>query len=157
MGHQAKDCSVTGVTLKENIKPEKKDVNSVFEEDQNFVRKLRYQFFNEKMQGEIECNLDTLLDTGSSVNFVKDNVVPSQLIESASAKDNRYGELNGSTLEVKGRVLVKLSLNNKEHKIVSLLIVPKTTMKASIVIGRDVLLKFYKKLDLSNINYDIEH
>jgi len=93
----------------------------------------------------LDCKLDTLLDTGSPISFIKNNFVPPKLIEPTLTGDDKYCGLNNSELEVKGRVRVKLVLNGREAKCVSLLVVPETSMKSSVIIGRDVLKHFFGK------------
>lgn len=153
IGHKAKDCSVSGTAVKENVQP-KASVNSVFKENDEFLRKIRYEFCNEEEQCEVECNLDTLLDTRSPVSFVKENFVPKHLVKSSLVTNNRYGGLNGSILENKGRMIAKLSLNNTGFKIISLLVVPANTMKALVVIGRDVLKLFFNSTETTGEEYE---
>lgn len=118
------------------------------------MRKIRYEFYNKEEQCEVECNLDTLLDIGSPVSFVKENFVPKHLVKSSLVTNNRYGGLNGSILENKGRMIAKLSLNNTGFKIISLLVVPANTMKASVVIGRDVLKLFFNSTETTGEKYE---
>lgn len=73
---------------------------------------------------------------------MKDIFVLPGLIVPATSRDKEYRGLNDSVLEVKGRVTVRIALNNMEQKYVSL-VVPAGSMKASVVIGRDILLQFF--------------
>jgi len=93
----------------------------------------------------LACKLYTLLDIGSPISFIKDNFVPPNLIEPTLIEDDKYRGLNNSELKVKGHVKVKLALNDREAKCVSLLVVPETSMKSSVIIGRDVLKQFFEK------------
>lgn len=143
VGHKAKDCTSQGDQSKENMEPNKITVNSVFEKDENFIRNLHYQFRNDEKRCEVECDLDTLLDTSSPVSFVKDSFVPDCLIGPIQERDTYYGGLNGSELKARGRVMANFALNDKEYQYASLLVVPATTMAASVVMGRDLLLQLY--------------
>lgn len=149
MGHKARECSSRGQAKSESSKGEaekKTDVNSMFSGGLgDFHRKVDYQMSDETKDFVVNLKLDTLLDTGSPVSFAKDNLVPPKLILPVSKEDNRYRGINDSLLEVRGRVIVQLSLNDKEPKSVSLLVVPAQSMKASVVIGRDVLKQFYEE------------
>lgn len=76
------------------------------------------------------------------------------MVKSSLVTNNRYGGLNGSILENKGRMIAKLSLNNTGFKIISLLIVPANTMKTSVVIGRDVLKLFFNSTETTGEEYE---
>lgn len=140
-GHKAKDC-----VAKEQVKDgeKKTDINSIFSAGMGgFRRRIDYQMGNEAEEFALNCQLDTLLDTGSPISFVKDIFVPPGLIVPATSRDKEYRGLNDSVLEAKGRVTARIALNNMEQKYVSLLVVPAGSMKASVVIGRDILLQFF--------------
>lgn len=148
-GHKARECSSRGQTKSENSKDgaeKKTDVNSMSSgEPGDFHRKVDYQISDETEDFIVNLKLDTLLDTGSPVSFAKDSFIPPKLIVSVSPEDKEYRGINDSVLEVKGRVIVQMTLNDKEPKRVSLLVVPARSMKASVIIGRDVLKQFYEK------------
>lgn len=76
VGHRARDCTAMEDASKESVKTDKMDVKTVSTQDKDFVREVRYQFCNNQMQTELERSLDTLLDTGSPVSFVKQILVP---------------------------------------------------------------------------------
>lgn len=148
-GHKAKECPSKVQTKNGNSKDDaekKTDVNSVSSEGvENFHRKVDYQLSDETKEFVVKLKLDTLLDTGSPVSFTKDSFIPSKLIVPILPEDNKYRGLNNSMLEVLGCVTVQMTLDNKEQKNVSLLVVPAQSMKASVIIGRDVLKQFYGK------------
>ena len=148
LGHKSKECSAkeSKINNTKDAENKKKDVNSVFEENEDFRRDVSYQFCDDDGQNKVVRKLDTLLDTGSPVSFVRENFVPENLIISVLQGDSNYSGINGSLLKIKGRVMAKIALNNKEEKIVSLMVVPITSMKAAVVIGRDILRKFYDKV-----------
>lgn len=126
-GHRAKECTFKDQNTKESTPRDgtgdkKTDVNSVFAEETNFKKRIRYQLCKNERQCEMECNFDTLLDTGSPISFMKDSHVPTYLIDPKLPEDNQYIGLNNSALEVKGRLLVKIAINNKEPRYGSLLL-----------------------------------
>lgn len=147
-GHQAKDCPTKEPTTREINRSNggtAAEVNSVFHETAgDFSREINYQMSSETGNFAWSCKLDTLLDTGSPVSFVKDSFVPPNLVSSISAENSCYRGINSSILIAKGRVTVKMALNDKEPKSVSMLVVPAQSMKASVVIGRDVLRQFFE-------------
>lgn len=113
----------------------KTDINSVFNKEiGNFCRKIDYQIRNEAGGFALKCQLDTLLDTDSSISFVKDSFISPNLIVPAAPRDREYCGLNDSILEAKERVTVRMALNNMKQKCVSLLVVPAGSMKASVEI-----------------------
>lgn len=144
VGHQAKDCTVAESTSRTQVKSEKKDINSVFDQNDSFVRKLQYCFVDTNTHNKWVYSLTTLFDTGSPVSFIKDEVVPSLLIEPPKDEDTQYGGLNSSRLQAKGRVSVEFSLDNEQNRVVSLIVVPSSTMKTTVVIGRDILQQVFK-------------
>lgn len=66
-GHKSKDCPAkeSGVINTKDAENKKKDVNSVFEENEDFRRDIYYQFCDDDRQNKVDVKLDTLLDTGS--------------------------------------------------------------------------------------------
>lgn len=150
VGHKSKDCPTKELTVdnSKDIEKKKNDVNN-FEEDENFRREISYQLCDDKEQRKVESKLNTLLDIGNPVSFIKENFVSINLLVSIFPGDNSYSGLNDSTLKVLGHVIAKVAFNNKEPKFVSLLVVLSTTMKATVAIGRDILRQFYNIKTLS--------
>ena len=153
-GHKAKECPSKEQAKSGKNKDEaeeKTDVNSVSSgEVGDFHRKVDYQISDEANNCVVNLKLDTLLDTGSPVSFAKDDFIPPSLVIPVVPEDNRYRGINDSALEVKGRVTAQITLDDRVQKNVSLLIVPARSMKASVVIGRDVLKLFFEKGDSSD-------
>jgi len=183
LGHKAKDCPSKNSTKAGDVKGNEENkeitstanINSVIETTspsrsacetsanisnvgaigiRDFHRDVNYQLSDDKNDFVLACKLDTLLDTGSPISFIKNNFVPQNLIEPTLTGDDKYQGLINSKLKVKGRVKVKLALNDREAKCVSLLVVPDTSMKSSVIIGRDVLRQFFEK-KISN-NREVE-
>lgn len=97
-GHRAKDCTSKEQTKNEVNKDADKQtsVHSVFEELENFRREIDYQISNENENVTLNCKLDTLLDTGSPISFIKNSFVPPNLIMSVLAENKNYCGLNNS-------------------------------------------------------------
>lgn len=157
-GHRAKDCTSKEQTKNEVSKDADKQtsVHSVFEELKDFRREIDYQISNENENVTLNCKLDTLLDTGSPISFIKNSFVPPNLIMSVLAENKNYCGLNNSVLEIEGRVAAQMALGGMEQKRVSLLVVPAKSMRASVVIGRDVLMQFFKKEKFLSENLENE-
>ncbi|KAI4486095.1 hypothetical protein M0804_006584 [Polistes exclamans] len=84
--------------------------------------------------------LDTLLDSGSPVSFIKNGLVMGP-IDFVSEQGNEYYGINNSRLQVHGSIRVSLKLDDGERIDVRLLVVPDTTMVNSVILGRDALKK----------------
>ncbi|KAI4480836.1 hypothetical protein M0804_009933 [Polistes exclamans] len=84
--------------------------------------------------------LDTLLDSGSPVSFIKKGLVMGP-IDPASELGNEYYGINNSRLQVHGSTRVSLKLDDGERVDIRLLVVPDTTMVNSVILGRDALGK----------------
>ncbi|KAI4487107.1 hypothetical protein M0802_012021 [Mischocyttarus mexicanus] len=84
--------------------------------------------------------LDTLLDSGSGVSFIKEELAMGQIDPILESGNKNYG-INGSHLQVRVSVQVNLKLDNNERCDTCLLVVPDTTMMSFAVVGPDVLRK----------------
>ncbi|KAI4476295.1 hypothetical protein M0804_013711 [Polistes exclamans] len=89
---------------------------------------------------EVNLVLDTLLDSGSPVSFIKNGLVMGP-IDFVSELGNEYYGINNSRLQVHGSIRVSLKLDDGERVDVRLLVVPDTTMVNSVILGRDALKK----------------
>jgi len=77
------------------------------------------------------------LDTASPVSLIKSKFIPSSLtIENT---DNGYVGLNGSTLQVLGRVEARIARGSSSADGVILRVVPDNTMKCDVLLGRDAI------------------
>ncbi|KYN19996.1 Gag-Pol polyprotein [Trachymyrmex cornetzi] len=108
LGHKAVECPSKSSTKKEpngKCREKKTDVNSVFDEEiGDFHREVTYCIINEIDKFTLNCKLDTLLDTGSPISFIKDNFIPPHLISPILLDDDKYTGLNDSALEPRGRM-----------------------------------------------------
>ncbi|KAI4487104.1 hypothetical protein M0802_012018 [Mischocyttarus mexicanus] len=80
--------------------------------------------------------LDTLLDSGSGVSFIKEELAMGQIDPILESGNKNYG-INGSHLQVRVSVQVNLKLDNNERCDTCLLVVPDTTMMSFAVVGPD--------------------
>lgn len=94
-------------------------------------------------------NLSVLLDTGSSVSFIKEKFVK---FYNFCEQKSFYG-INKSKLEVLGNKLLFLKLNEIINE-VEFLIVPNETMSHDLVLGFDDLSKFNIKLTIFDNNFE---
>lgn len=96
MGHRAKDCPKEQAKYKagKDEAEKKTDVNIVNSEIKkeigDFHREVDYQISNETNDFSLNCKLDTLLDTGSPISFVKDKFIPPNYTE--FSRTNRVGK-----------------------------------------------------------------
>ncbi|KAI4473033.1 hypothetical protein M0804_015511 [Polistes exclamans] len=84
--------------------------------------------------------LDTLLDSGSPVSFIKKGLVVGPIDPTSEIGIEYYG-INNSRLQVHGSTRVSLKLDDDERVDIRLLVVPDTTMVNSVILGRDALKK----------------
>ncbi|XP_070519753.1 uncharacterized protein [Cardiocondyla obscurior] len=162
MGHRAKDCPIKGRPKKEvnSVSTTKGDeesngmsngerseiINSVSNSEiKDFHRKVSYELVDKANDMKISLELDTLLDTGSPISFIKETLVPPKLVRPVSSDKNMYCGLNNSKLQIKGEVKANITLNRKEAKHVIIMVVTERSMKASVAIGRDLLIQFFGK------------
>lgn len=104
-------------------------------ENENFCREIRLYLKNEN--DNFNVNFHALLDSGSPISFVKEMFIPKSFIICESEL-NRFHGLNNSKLEITGYIKAIIVMNGQECQIM-LRVVPNTTMKFSIILGRDYL------------------
>lgn len=92
----------------------------------------------------------TQLDTASPICLVKSNIVPLDLISKSS--DDGYEGINGSTLEVLGRVEAEIAIENLSADKVIFRVVSDHAMKCDTILGRDAI----KLLDLTLVKREEE-
>lgn len=104
-------------------------------------KKAEYEFESE--EGVASRILDTLLDTGSPISFIKRSIVPAGSIHPYEGCD--YNGINGSALIFVSVITVFVTLDEIKRQI-KLLVVPNETMISSVVLGRDALWAFNLRL-----------
>ncbi|XP_043497018.1 uncharacterized protein LOC122520807 [Polistes fuscatus] len=104
--------------------------------DDDYIRKITYDVDSGNIHYILV--LDTLLDSGSPVSFIKKGLVMGP-INSAPELGSEYYGINHSRLQVHGSIQVSLKLDDGERVDTRLLVVPDTTMVNSVILGRDAL------------------
>lgn len=112
---------------------------------------IRMDEDNKRMQ----LIVDTLLDTGSPISFVKQEVIPDRFVSKINIDQSTFCGINNTRLKIVGEVNVTLEVDDIVQKDIALLVVPNSTMRYSMVLGRDVLKKLNFKL-VASLNTDNE-
>lgn len=108
-----------------------------FEEGGSKHVTVRINEDNKRMQ----LIVDTLLDTGSPISFVKQEVIQDGFVSKTNIDQDIFRGINNTVLKIVGEVNVTLEVDDIVQKDISLRVVPNNTMRYSMVLGRDVLKK----------------
>ncbi|XP_046144395.1 uncharacterized protein K02A2.6-like [Osmia bicornis bicornis] len=128
-GHRATECS--------KLKTSAEEVNYVVvqrEEDDEFQRTVRLRL-SEK--NEFCISVPALLDSGSPISFIKQNLLPEGAWK-ANVPTAEFSGINNSPLEILGTVDARVALNDFENNI-TLYVVTNKTMRRGIILGRDFM------------------
>ena len=158
IGHISKDCptkatSSAQVAAVEKIEDQVCFVSSCPEKEETFFKNVDYVINYANTSRKLRLN--TLMDTGSKVSFVKDSLVPREAIELFDQSPGNFRGINHSPLQIIGYVRLSITLDNETKDNVTILVVPDTTMVSPIVLGRDIMKKFglsLKKSETQAIN-----
>ena len=71
--------------------------------DLHCIRNVEYSF--ETSEEQTNRRINTLLDTGSLVSFIKESFVPEEAFQRFSSREVRYTGINNSKVESLGEVL----------------------------------------------------
>ncbi|XP_029174721.1 uncharacterized protein LOC114943300 isoform X2 [Nylanderia fulva] len=158
-GHVYNDCPK---------KKNKQQITNIYDNpaaETNFRRNVMFEIKGSNFR-QMLC-LDTLLDTGSPVSFVKERFIGNANIDPINEFDHRYCGINNSKLTIVGKITARITLGNDCAEDVTVLIVPENTMITSAVLGRDVLRRFELVLaktevadttqEIMNINFSEAH
>lgn len=129
------------------MKDHKLQVNNVevsLDDEENFLRMIHYTM--RKNDNIHETLLQSLLDTGSAVSFVKMQHVPDSFIKIESNPLSQFRGINSSSLVVLGTVYTDVELDGQLWHNVRLLVVPDSTMVPPVIIGKDILKLFKMRL-----------
>lgn len=145
LGHMARECKEKG----------KVHVNNVFDSSHDKVDSqtvVTYGMSDGKTRTDLQLN--TLLDTGSPISFLKEDFVQGHISPIDGAMANFRG-INNSKLILKGKLKVRITLGVLTKENIMLYIVPDDTMFTPVVLGRDVLKAFNLGLaKLSDASFD---
>ena len=105
--------------------------------DNQGFRMMTYEF---DCKGNTNAlSLDTLLDTGSPISFVKESLVPGASVRPYAPESSReYSGINESTLIYLDVASVKVTLDSVMRKF-DVFVVPDRMMRASVILGHDAL------------------
>ena len=131
-GHQAKNC------------PKKKDnsaqVANIYDDpvnEEDFRQIVTFELNNAR----VLC-LDTLLDTGSLVSFIKERFIGNQELGPVDLSSHDYVGVNNSPLKIKGIVKARITLFGETRADIPMYVVPEETTHTPALIGRDLLRRF---------------
>lgn len=152
MGHIAKDCSARATSSAQvAMVNEDEDqicyVSGCVEEKETFFKNVDYEISCSVINQKIRLN--TLMDIGSKISFIKESLVPEETVEPFDKPSENYHGINHSPLRVIGHIRLNITLDNETINDLTVLVVPDATMKSSVVLGRNVLKRF--DLDLRKL------
>jgi len=145
MGHQVKECP-------EKEKKSKKSSDQILnvvekvQQNDDFRRKMRYEVREENIGIAFELQLETQLDSGSPISFIKESLIPKIVIKEIENNSKSFAGINGSALEIKGVVRMNINTGTTKRNNVMLYIVPDKTMRCQVIMGRDLMKDFEFKL-----------
>lgn len=131
-GHRANSCS--NQNNKENDMKSDQIANvesQQFEEDGNF--KYITVRINERDK-RIQLVVDTLLDTGSPISFIKQAVIPDGFVSKTNINQDTFRGINNTVLKIVGEVNVTLEVDDIVQKDIFLRVVPNNTVRYSTVL-----------------------
>ena len=139
-GHQIKECPENS---KEPAKDKSSQISNLSEQriaDEQYFKDVIYEinFENKKC----ELTLDTLLGTGSPISFIKKSLVPDLILNSKDIKNSPYSGINESEFQYFGLISCNVIMDKCVRKELPLFVIPDTTMRTSVVLGRDILGSF---------------
>lgn len=103
-------------------------------------RTVTYELENSNLR-RLLC-LDTLLDTGSPISFIKERLVDKQAIIPLDASDRDYCGCKRVQLNFLGKVYAIVTISNYVREKLRIYVVPEDTTSTPALIGRDILKKF---------------
>lgn len=143
-GHLARDCQQKKKKMSQSTEvKQKQDASQVLsvtggKRDDCYNEYLKVVEFVKNNNGTNFCfYINTQMDTASPVSLIKENLIPREWMEKLSSES--YEGLNGSTLEVKWGVTLKIICDNAVAESVKFRIVKDTAMINNALLGRDAL------------------
>lgn len=136
MGHQVKECP-------DREKKDKKfggQISNITEKEQRsdeFRRKIRFETCANNIN--IVSELDTQLDSGSPISFIKESLIPKFIIECVESNSRKFTGINESALEIVGVVRMNITAGMARSDNVMLYVVPDKTMQCQAILGRDLM------------------
>lgn len=143
MGHQVRQCP----NRERKDKKPSEQVSNVVEDiqkDDEFRRKIRYELNDKDIRAAFE--LETQVDSGSPISFVKESLIPSIVIENVQNNIQAFMGINESMLEIVGTVRMNVVIGKMKRNEVTLYVVPDKTMRSQVILGRDLMKELGYKL-----------
>ncbi|XP_077256603.1 uncharacterized protein LOC143894309 [Temnothorax americanus] len=145
--HLAKDCP----SKKPKEVKEKSPVANVYEDPEEETdvehRKIVTYEIKDSSLRRVLC-LDTLLDTGSPISFVKERFIDKQGLLPLDASDREYCGCKKVQLKFLGKVYMTVSIDDVAKENVRINVASEDTSVSPALLGRDVLHKFGIRLTL---------
>ncbi|XP_025265055.1 uncharacterized protein LOC112638147 [Camponotus floridanus] len=161
MGHISKDCptKTTSSTEVAVVNEKENPVYSIFgceEDEETFFKDVDYEINCTSLPDtNHKIRLNTLMDSGSKVSFIKESFALKEAVESFGTHSGNYHGINYSPLRIIGYIRLNITIDNETKNNITTLVVPDTTMVYPVVLGRDVLKKFglgLRKLEVQVID-----
>ncbi|XP_018406278.1 PREDICTED: uncharacterized protein LOC108782494 [Cyphomyrmex costatus] len=149
MGHAVKDCPSKAapsadVAVVDDVDTQVCSVMNDMEKEGAFFEYIDYEISQPKIGQKIRLN--TLMDTGSKISFVKESIVPRDAIQLLDKFSGNYYGINHSLLQVVGYVKLNITFKDETIDDQTVLVVPDTTMTSPVILGRDTLKRFGLRL-----------
>jgi hypothetical protein len=101
------------------------------------------------------CNVNAIVDTGSSISLLAENLIPSHVKLEPYVSDVNFEGGNESKLTVLGTLRQKLLIGDCEI-ILNFYVVPNSTMKCSCLLGRDFVSHRDLEISFDNLNVQVK-
>ena len=146
---QIKDCPKS---IKDMENDKSLEINNISEKknggNEKFFKDVIYEIiFTDR---KFDLLLDTFLDTDSLVRFMEKLFVPEVVHCSNGLKMSEYKGIIDIGLHFLGLVRTNIKMNYRISNNLSIVVVPDTTMKSSVVLGRDITNSYELELKSSD-------
>ena len=125
MGHIAKNCPTRETKEDESVEH----------------RKLVTYEIKDSSLHQVLC-LETFLDTGSPISFIKERFIGKQGLHPLDSSDRDYCGCKKVQLDLLGKVYAKISIADIMRENLRVYVVPENTSLTPALLGRDILHKF---------------
>jgi len=145
MGHQMKECPEKE---KKDKKPSEQvlNVTKKASNDNEFRRKISYEVCQNDIGIACELQLETQLDSGSPISFIKESLIPKIVIENTENSSQTFTGINESALEIVGVVQMNIAIGTIKKNNVMMYVVPDKTMCCQVILDRDLMKELEFKL-----------
>jgi len=117
-----------------------------------FRRKISYEVCQNDIGIACELQLETQLDSGSPISFIKESLISKIVIENTENSSQTFTGINESALEIVGVVQMNIAIGTIKKNNVTMYVVPDKTMHCQVILGRDLMKELeFKLLDPEGI------